>query len=103
MVATSLPAMLLFFFDDSKTLGMQSEALAQSQGAVPTRKKPTEAQPLINAVATIPNPNNLGLEATCCGCSTAAIPWLLAFSDLMFCFGQGMTVKYFSIYFADIV
>ena len=42
-------------------------------------------------------------DVNCFGCSTRVIPWCLAVSDLMFCFGQGMSSKYFVIYFAEIV
>ena len=42
-------------------------------------------------------------DTNCCCCAPGWIPWFLAFSDLMFCIGQGMTVKFFYVYFAEIV
>lgn len=115
MVATAVPACLLFFFDDNKTLGERSQAVVKpdvGSGAM----QPDEARPLINserggrksselvhAANMADAPSACGSDTNCCCCGTTWIPWFLAFSDLMFCFGQGMTVKYFYVYFQTIV
>ena len=53
MIATSLPAVLLFFYDDNATLGRQSEAVVQTskdnRRIAEKGVRPDEARPLINS------------------------------------------------------
>jgi len=115
IIGTSVPAMLLFFFDDSLTLGAVSEAVpnhsgggssSKGKGSKGSTRLLNEAQPLINTASDVGLPSteaDTTNVSNMCGCGTFAIPWLLAFSDLMFCLGQGMSVKYFFIYFQEVV
>lgn len=104
IIGTAVPALLLFFFDDKRTLGNVSEAVPRQGKSKRNGEKPDEAQPLINAAFGGDDSSAApSFPSNGCGCGTNWIPWLLAFSDLMFCLGQGMTVKYFYIYFAEIV
>ena len=102
IVGTALPACLLFFFDDKRTLDAVSEAVPRRSSTKSSTL--SESQPLINTVSEEEKGSDKVVAfSNCCGCGISSIPWLLAFSDLMFCLGQGMTVKYFFIYFQDVV
>lgn len=104
MVGTAVPAVILFFFDDLKTLGRVSQAhiVPVQEGDEGGPQRLAESSPLINtATGYGTDTGSSESEQTACTCTTRVIPWCLACSDLAFCFGQGMTVKYFSVYFEN--
>jgi MFS family permease len=132
MIATSVPALLLFFYDDHQTLGWKSEPISRSpsyrestgsvtavnsgQNRSARNSASPEAEPLLSKstsainrdegdpqqrqlstiaeqlAAVTADPESLERTNSCC-CGIKWVPWCLAFSDLMFCIGQGMTVK----------
>ena len=98
-IATVPCAILSFFFDDSKTLGKESDSVTRIEQEQQQQQEEEEAE--AKGLGGEGDPlTSLECEKKVLGfIGRKHIPWCLFLQNLFFAIGAGMTVKFFPIFF----
>eukprot|EP00937_MAST-01D_sp_MAST-1D-sp2_P001856 g1856.t1 len=108
MVLSIFPTMCLFFFNDDRSLGQESEGLlAKEQGGAATlplrdaaAHSGTDDTEDSTAAAEQARSRQRGLKL-CCTARSGQVPFILVASDMIIGLASGMTIKFFPIWFAQ--
>jgi len=106
--ASIAPLIFLFFFDDAKSLGRESESItisspsAQSSGAEPLLSPSADPEDCLRP--GVEGSGHSTSSAGWCGLcrkKSARVPLLLLCSDVISGLASGMTIKFFPLFFQD--
>eukprot|EP00124_Ichthyophonus_hoferi_P001171 Ihof_evm12s55 gene=Ihof_evmTU12s55 len=93
----------LFFFNDDKGLGAESKGLLEDQRSALKESEAAEEEDEENLVAL----RYASVEATkstwCSFLRVWMVPYIVCSSDVLFGLASGMTIKFFPIYFAQVL